>query len=383
MKVTHVCLCGVYTPNFNYQENLLAKYHKKIGYDVEIIASRYCYDKGKVIEDTVNEFVNEDNILVKRLDWKYHNKICRKLGIYKNLYEVLNISSPDILFIHGVQYLDILTIKKFLKNNRDIITYIDNHADYSNSATNIISKYLLHKMIWRYCAKKINQYVKRWYGVLPARCDFLNELYKIPKNKIELLVMGGDDDKILNSMDKNYIKKLKTKYGIKNKDLLLVTGGKIDKWKTDTLILMDAVNELDSVFLLIFGSVDKEISQTFKAKLSDKVKYIGWINSDESYKIFSSADLVVFPGRHSVYWEQVISQGKPLLVKYYKGYSHIDIGGNVEYLNTVNKYEIKKRIVDLMFTEKYYRLREAANSKKKENFYYSTIAKKSIKDDSV
>ena len=36
-----------------------------------------------------------------------------------------------------------------------------------------------------------------------------------------------------------------------------------------------------------------------------------------------------------------------------------------------------------MFTEKYYRLREAANSKKKENFYYSTIAKKSIKDDSV
>ena len=40
----------------------------------------------------------------------------------------------------------------------------------------------------------INPYVNKFYGVLPARVDFLINEYKLPKNKVELLVMGADDD---------------------------------------------------------------------------------------------------------------------------------------------------------------------------------------------
>ena len=56
------------------------------------------------------------------------------------------------------------------------------------------------------------------------------------------------------------------------------------------------------------------------------------IDDFQSYNLFSAADLVVFPGRHSVYWEQVVAIGTPMVVKYWDGTTHIDIGGNCMYL---------------------------------------------------
>lgn len=41
MKVTHVCLCGPFTDNWSYQVNSLTNYHKKLGFEVSIITSKY------------------------------------------------------------------------------------------------------------------------------------------------------------------------------------------------------------------------------------------------------------------------------------------------------------------------------------------------------
>ena len=37
MKIVHLCLCSFFPDNYSYQENLLPKYHKRLGYDVEVI----------------------------------------------------------------------------------------------------------------------------------------------------------------------------------------------------------------------------------------------------------------------------------------------------------------------------------------------------------
>lgn len=383
MKILHLCMCGVYTSGFNYQENLLSKYHKKLGYDVEIISSRYMYKEGKKIEDKVGSFINEDGIKVTRVGFKMNNLVAKKLGIYKGLNNIINNANPDIIFIHGCQYIDILEIVKYLKKHREITVYVDNHGDFSNSATNFFSKYILHKILWRHTAKSINPYVKKWYGVLPARCDFLTEMYSIPKNKIELLVMGADDEKVSQYESKTHISELRDYYKINSKDFLIVTGGKIDIWKTQTLDLMDAVNELEGVSLIVFGSIDVKLKNTFDSKLSNKVKYAGWVDSNGSYKLFSIADLVVFAGRHSVYWEQVVAQGKPLLVRYYEGYSHIDCGGNVEYLKNSSKEEIKDKIIYIRDTDRYLNMIRIADSDIRNRFLYSEIANKSLKSNHV
>lgn len=383
MKVVHICLCGVYTDGFNYQENLLSKYHKKIGYEVEIICSTLAYSEGNVIEEKTGTFFNKDNIKVTRLDYKHNNKLAKKLGIYKDLTNIIDNAHPNIIFIHGCQYIDILGIVKYLKKHKEITVYVDNHGDYSNSATNFFSKNILHKILWKYTAKSINPYVKKWYGVLPARCDFLTEMYSIPKNKVELLVMGADDEKVIQYESKDHISELRDHYQINSKDFLIVTGGKIDIWKTQTLDLMDAVNELEGVSLIVFGSIDVKLKNIFETKLSKKVKYAGWVDSNESYRLFSIADLVVFPGRHSVYWEQVVAQGKPLLVRYYEGYNHIDCGGNVEYLKYASIEEIKKKIINIRNTNKYRNMIKIADSDIKNRFLYSEIAKKSLKNNYI
>lgn len=70
---------------------------------------------------------------------------------------------------------------------------MDNHSDFSNSARNWLSKNVLHKIVWRTMAKN-RTICKKFYGVLPARVDFLIDVYNLPKEKCELLVMGADDD---------------------------------------------------------------------------------------------------------------------------------------------------------------------------------------------
>ena len=45
MKIVHLCLACFYPDNYSYQENILPKYHKKMGYDTEVIASLETFDK--------------------------------------------------------------------------------------------------------------------------------------------------------------------------------------------------------------------------------------------------------------------------------------------------------------------------------------------------
>ena len=49
MRITHLCLACFFPDGYSYQENMLPKYHKKLGHDVSVIASLQTFDKnGKV-----------------------------------------------------------------------------------------------------------------------------------------------------------------------------------------------------------------------------------------------------------------------------------------------------------------------------------------------
>ena len=217
MKVVHLCLGSFYPDNFSYQENLLPKYHKILGYDVEVIASTQSFDsQGKVcFLDNVGSYQNEYDIKVTRLPYKSGNKIWKKLKRYKGVLDAISSASPDILFIHGGQFLDIDKVVKYLRNHENVTVYVDNHADFSNSATNWISKNILHKIIWKHTMHKIEPYTRKFYGVLPVRVDFLKNVYGLPAEKCELLVMGADDELVKKAKESGSREKIRAKYGIK------------------------------------------------------------------------------------------------------------------------------------------------------------------------
>ena len=385
MKILHLCLGSFYPDNYSYQENMLPKFHKKLGYEVEVIASLVTFDENGngTYSTNIGSYYNEYGIKVTRLDYKKPTFLYHKFKRYKKTYETINSANPDIIFIHGCQFLDTSEVIKYLKKHPNVVTYVDNHVDFSNSARNWLSRNILHKIIWKRCAQNLNLYVKKFYGVLPARVDFMTDIYKLPKEKVELLVMGADDDKIIEAEKENSREKLRKKYNIDDNDFLIITGGKIDKFKTQTLLLMQAVKNIKDkkVKLIIFGSVIPELKEKIN-NLCDgiKIQYIGWIQSEESYKYLSAADLVVFPGRHSVFWEQVAGMGIPMLCKRWDGTTHIDIGGNVIFLEYDSIKEMQDKVEYLIKNpDKYKDMLNAAKGKGKEKFSYKEIAKRAIK----
>ena len=382
MKITHLCLANFYIDNYSYQENMLPKMHKQLGYEVEIIASTETFVDGVHIGYIKpSSYINEYGINVTRLPYVRYlpNKIVHKLRVYPGVYKKLEESSPDIIFMHGAQFLSVGAVAKYLKCHPNVILFVDSHADFSNSAKTFASKNILHKIIYKYGIKKINPFVKKWYGVLPARVDFLKDVYGLPAEKIEFLPMGADDDMVEKYSSPVIRTDYRKKYCIDNNDFLIVTGGKINFAKKQTLLLMDAVNQINNpkLKLIVFGSIAPELKNEVEKRCSDKVKYIGWLSSEESYPHFAMADLVVFPGRHSVYWEQVAGMGIPMIVKYWNGTTHINHNGNVKFLNKDSVDEIKKTIEDLFFSDELEKMKAAAENSK--NFFsYRSVAKRSV-----
>lgn len=382
MQIVHVCLCGAVTDGFSYQDNLLPKYHKKNGHDVSIITSKWVWGKnGKLTRDNREDYINQDDVRIIRLEMYGKDDFNKKFKKYKNLYETIDSLKPDILFIHGVSFRDTVVVKKYLKKNHNVIAYADNHADWSNSATNWVSKNILHRIIWRYYARKLIPYVKKFYGVLPIRVDFLIQMYNIPKEKCELLVMGADDELVVSAKADNVREKIRKKYEIKDDDFFIITGGKIDAWKTQTLLLMQAINNIkdEKIKLIIFGSIDENLKDQVYSLLDEKrIQYIGWIESKDSYPLIASADLAVFPGRHSVLWEQTAALGIPMLVKDWVGTHHVDLGGNVDFLTEDSIEGIERKIKSIVYGNDKYKLMKKVAEEGKNTFSYKQIAKRSI-----
>lgn len=385
MKIVHLCLGCFYVDNYSYQENLLPKYHKEMGLDVEIIASPAGFDKNGVptCDTAGGTYLNEYGIPVTRLDYAPPLFLNRKLKKYTGLKAALEKAKPDIFFIHGCQFTDIGTVVRYLKTHGNITVYVDSHADFSNSATNWLSKNILHRIIWRHCAQRIEPYTKKFYGVLPCRVDFLVDMYRLPEEKCELLVMGGDDDLIREADTPQSRGMIREKYGLAADDLVIVSGGKIDPFKKQTLLLMEAVRDMadPKVKLLLFGSVTPELQDRVGALADgERVQYIGWLEAKETYKYFAAADLAVFPGRHSVFWEQVAAQGIPMICKRWAGTDDVDLGGNMLFLQEDTAAEIREKLEYVLSSPEVLAGMKRCAEKGREIFSYRAIAERSIAD---
>jgi glycosyltransferase, family 1 len=385
MKVLHLCLSAFYIDGYGYQENILPRMHKKLGYDVLIVASTETYiDNMNLGYIESRNYVNEDGIPVHRIPYlKYiPARIVHKLRIYEGLYKELGTFSPDVIFMHDFQFLSIRTVGKYMKKNTSVKLFVDGHADFKNSARSFISKWVLHSIIYKYCVNLIIPYTEQFYGTLPSRVRFFVDFYGTPKSKTSFLPMGADDYLVEKAKKSGQREVIRDKYGIKEDEFLIVTGGKFNKKKSEVLNLLKAVRELDrkyKVRLLIFGSLEEgDFRHAFDTLCdNDIIQYVGWIKGDQSYDYFEASDIVVFPGLHSVLWEQAVGQGKPCIFNYMEGFTHVDIGGNCLFIdNKDDVQELKNKIIESIMS--YDSIYESSSSKGMSYFSYLDIAKRAI-----
>lgn len=109
---------------------MLPKFHKKLGYDVEIIASTLSFDEhGNGCNINPGIYDNEYGIKVTRLPYKkgISEKAGKFLRLYKGFEEALSLANPDIIFVHGCQFCDISVIVSYARTH-NVTIYVDNHG---------------------------------------------------------------------------------------------------------------------------------------------------------------------------------------------------------------------------------------------------------------
>lgn len=389
MRILHCCLAAFYIDDFSYQENIFPRLHREMGHTTEVVASTETYLDSVVLGHTqAGSYISKEGVPITRLPYvKWLPAwLSRKLRIYEGLHGELVRFKPDIIFLHDCQFVSIVTIARYAKNN-SVTIYIDSHTDFINSGKNFISKYILHGLVYRTCVGIISPYAKCFYATLPLRAEFLSSVYGVDSSKIYLLPFGVDDSRIdqKNRIDTKL--SVRNKLNIPDSAFVFVAGGKIDHRKhihtlIDAFCLLSDNGDLRGCYLVIFGKPEASL----RAAISDAskhlyVRYVDWVVAEDIHNYFWAADVAVFPGTHSVLWEEAVGLGVPCIFRRWHGIEHVDLGGNCIFIDDSDLSTISNSLLTVFNDQsKYLFMKEQATTLGPRTFSYKAIARKAIED---
>lgn len=380
MRILHLCLGNFFIDDYSYQENMLPKYHVMQGHEVMMVASLFTFDKnGKgAFLQRPSRYQDKNGFTVVRLGYKKPTKWNRFFRHYQGLKEVIEEFHPDVIFSHNVSYGDTMIVAKYAQTNPRVKIFADNHADYVNSAKNWCSRHILHPIIWRYYAKKLEPYLTKCYGVTPMRCRFLKEMYHYSSDLVEYLPLGVDDSLI--PADREEVRmRLRQEFKLNEGDFLIFTGGKIDRLK-NTHLLIDALSQLNNprLHLVICGVLTPQMEYLKESIVSnDNIHYLGWCDAERVMNCLVASDLACFPGTHSTLWEQSVGVGLPSIFKRWPEMDHVNVNGNCCFVEGDTADELANVIAMMIEKENYEHIKALAKESAK-LFLYSEIAKKAI-----
>lgn len=388
-------VCAVYKDGMGYQENILPMKHKALGYDVDIIT----FDQGgdashQSDKEPPYTYMSEHSIpvhvLAKRKPmWMDRIPHLRALPYHyykatEGLYKTLEQIKPDIIFVHGIDCKDHEEVLKYLENHQQVRFYADNHNDYYNRPVDGWKRKLVRGLFPRKIGQQMAAKARKMWGVTPWRVKYLHDVFGVPKEKIGLLVMGGDERYVDLARRNEIRKRNRSKYGIGDNTFLVVTGGKIDKAKNTHLLIetIDRLSATDDVHLIIFGRVEPNMQGMLPTD-NKHITMAGWIPATDAYDIFQAADLAVFPGTHSVLWEQACASGIPAIFKDWDGgFRHVDVGGNCELIKDITADKLYHSMARLIHDkDAYSAMLQAAQEKATREFSYMEIAKRAVEYD--
>jgi len=279
--------------------------------------------------------------------------------------------------VHSAMTLSVFqAIRYQKKKNPNCVIIQDNHLDENigwrknKFFTDLFYGY------WAFINRFSSPYVARYYGVTPWRQDFLVNRFKISREKTDVLIMGADMDDIDFSKREEYRRQIDAHYQTHGK-FLIVTGGKIERNKK-TAALMEAVRGRTDVALLVFGNVSDEYQEDINNSMNDNVVMLGWKSNHEINQYLLAADLAVFPGQHSVLWEQACACKTPCLFGYWQGMEHVNNGGNSAFLSDVSVEGLSAALDRYCGTEEYKKMLAIARSEATDIYSYYHIAEKSV-----
>lgn len=333
MRIIHCCLSCFYIDDYTYQENMLVRQHVGMGHEVLVIASTEVYNSRRQLSySNAGEYFGGDGAKVIRLPYQgfFPFALKRKIRAHPGVSKLLSDFAPDVIMFHGPCSWELLTVARYVKNNKSVKLYVDSHEDQYNSARSWLSRLLLYGFFYVPIIRLAKKYVDKFF-YLSYECKlFCQKVYGLKESELEFLPLGGvlfDDDQYFNRRSLK-----RSELNIDESCLVFFQSGKFDSKKKlfQSLIAFKNIPS-PSARLVIAGGFDAEIEcQAMQLICSDeRINYIGWVNPEQLQDMLCAADVYVQPGSQSATLQMSISARCAVIVDDVPSHRYIIKGNGV------------------------------------------------------
>ncbi len=337
MRIVHIALASSFTEGLSYQDNLLSSQNAQDGHNVTVITNCRKYEKGIFVFTEPEDRIMTNGVRLIRVEYDklINSFISEKVRKVNAIYKLLVDLKPDIILFHGIGGLALLNVMNYKIKHPLIRLYADCHADVNNSATNLISLILLHKVFNRAIIQKSLPYIDKVFYISYECKDFLRKMYRVPKNKMEFFPLGG----IIYSDDERTEKReiIRNELRLTDNKVLFVHSGKMDRLKrtADVLRAFSQVKS-DKIRLMLIGSMTDDVRLVTEPLIEEdsRISFIGWKTADELMEYLCSADVYVQPGGQSATMQNAICCGCAMVLYPHKSHKPY-LQGNGYYVETI------------------------------------------------
>jgi 1,2-diacylglycerol 3-alpha-glucosyltransferase len=304
MKIIHICLSNYSIDGWNYQENCLVREHIRTGHDVTVIASTEVIGEDNRIKYiSAGQYVGAEGELVIRLPYRKFltHLLSAKLRAHPGVRRILDLIKPDAILFHGTCGWEIITVSRYVKQNKNCNFYVDSHEDKHNSARNFLSYWLLHKTYYRFILKYSLIHIKKILCYSLESIEFCNSVYQISPDRLEFFPLGGFP---LEDTEYNSLRFLsRNRWGASEDQIIIVQLGKlVRKKKLLTSLQAFVLNENPQLRFYIAGWVPIEDMDEVNSFIASdaRIRYLGWLPSEELKKTLCGADVFLQPAYQTV-----------------------------------------------------------------------------------
>ena len=316
MKVVFVCTGNAFTPSMLYKENYFIKASVQQGYETLVLATEYTYHDGKK-EKTQEVDSSIDGYILKRLPYQSvmgNEYITEKIRNAKSLSDQIISFAPSFIFYNCPQIYNIVELKRIKEALPKVKIVLDFSTKYINSARNPLSRYILHRLLYRSWLRKAQPYVDCITYVSPETLDFILREYRMdPKLMKEV---GLPAEVIPKETREKNRKEIREEYHLSDNQLLFVHSGKIGRLKrTIELLRCFAKHDDSSYKLIIAGSLEDEVKEEIEKLIhqDNRITYIGFVTGAYLTKLLCACDLYLQPGTISQTSQTAICCGSPIM----------------------------------------------------------------------
>jgi glycosyltransferase involved in cell wall biosynthesis len=335
VRILHVI--DHFYPELGYQETFLSMTETSQGHDVTVLTGNLI---AKDVYEANRDFINSRKTKIGQSIERGVKTIrlpALRLPIVDNLYllgmeEAIAGLKPEFIICHGVTFLTSVRLARLKHRFPNVKLIYDDHMTYNATRGGIFYRiYYLFKLM---LTPTILRSADRIIAVTPETRDFMERVYGIPREDIEVIPLGVDTT--LFRRDLKAREEIRARYGIRDEDIVFMYSGKIVPEKGPHLLIgaaLKMIAEHSNVATMLVGGGKNHyrgllIEKTSSSRFSHNFIFVSSVPNKELFRYFSAADVGVWPLQCSISMLEAMSCGLPVIIS--------DKSGALERINNGN-----------------------------------------------